>query len=104
MAQLMAEAARILGFGSRVVSGYLYDPSLTRIGSSNRGSTHAWTEVYVPGAGWIAFDPTNRSVGGHNLVPTATARDIQQVMPVTGNYFGTSNTEMSVDVKVLEEA
>jgi transglutaminase-like putative cysteine protease len=67
MATLLAEAARLLGFGSRIASGYLYDPDLRRVGSAGFGSTHAWVEIYVPGAGWITFDPTNQNVGGHNL-------------------------------------
>ena len=62
IATLMAEAARHLGFGARLVSGYLWDPSRDRVGSTSGGSTHAWTEIYVPGAGWIALDPTNGSV------------------------------------------
>jgi transglutaminase-like putative cysteine protease len=67
MATLLAEAARLLGFGSRIASGYLYDPDLRRVGSAGFGSTHAWVEIYVPGAGWITFDPTNQNVGGHKL-------------------------------------
>ena len=63
-AVLFVEAARSLGFGARIVSGYLYNPDQDRLGSDGAGSTHAWAEVYVPGAGWITFDPTNRSVGG----------------------------------------
>jgi transglutaminase-like putative cysteine protease len=59
------EAARSLGFGARIVSGYLYNPDQKL--ARDAGSTHAWAEVYVPGAGWITFDPTNRSVGGFNL-------------------------------------
>jgi hypothetical protein len=45
----------------------------------------------VPGAGWITFDPTNRSVGGFNLIPVAVARDIRQVMPVAGSFAGTTD-------------
>ena len=81
-AMLFAEAVRTLGFGARIVSGYLYNPNQDRTGSAGAGSTHAWAEVYVPGAGWITFDPTNRSVGGFNLIPVAVARDIRQAMPV----------------------
>ncbi|MCK1667730.1 transglutaminase family protein [Bradyrhizobium sp. 153] len=100
MATLSVEAARILGFGSRIVSGYLYDPDMSRVGSAGSGSTHAWAEVYVPGAGWITFDPTNRSVGGHNLIPVAVARDIRQVMPVSGSYLGSTYSKMTVEVTV----
>lgn len=62
-AVLFVEAARGLGFGARIVSGYLYTPDRNRIGSNDAGSTHAWAEVFIPGAGWITFDPTNRNVG-----------------------------------------
>jgi transglutaminase-like putative cysteine protease len=66
------------------------------------GSTHAWAEVFVPGAGWITFDPTNRSVGNFNLIPVAVARDIRQAMPVTGSFVGMPDDfqEMSVEVLV----
>ena len=86
---LFVEAARSLGFGARIVSGYLYNPDQSSVGSAGAGSTHAWAEVYVPGAGWITFDPTNRSVGGFNLIPVAVARDIRQAMPVSGSFVGT---------------
>lgn len=48
-AVLFAEAARTLGFGARLVSGYLFDPSAELTGSAGAGSTHAWVEVFVPG-------------------------------------------------------
>ena len=101
-AVLLAEAARLLGFGARVVSGYLYDPAQNMTGSAGEGSTHAWTEIYVPGAGWITFDPTNRIVGGKNLIPVAVARNIEQIMPVSGNFTGRPEAfeEMSVAVHV----
>jgi transglutaminase-like putative cysteine protease len=99
---LFTEACRSLGFGARIVSGYLYDPNDDLVGTTAAGSTHAWAEVYVPGAGWITFDPTNRSVGGTNLIPVAVARDIHQVMPVTGSFTGDGNAfrDMSVEVSV----
>jgi transglutaminase-like putative cysteine protease len=101
-ATLFAEAVRTLGFGARVVSGYLLDPAQGLVGSAGPGSTHAWAEVYVPGAGWITFDPTNRSVGNANLIPVAVARDIRQIMPVSGSYFGSDDAflDMSVEVSV----
>jgi len=102
LAVLFAEAARCLGFGARLVSGYLFNSSEGITGSSGPGSTHAWTEVYVPGAGWITFDPTNRSVGGFNLIPVAVARDIKQVMPIAGSFVGMTDAfgGMSVEVRV----
>lgn len=101
-AVLFVDAVRSLGFGARIVSGYLYDADHTAMGSAGSGSTHAWAEVYIPGAGWITFDPTNRSVGGFNLVPVAVGRDIRQTMPVTGSFIGDveSFEGMEVHVKV----
>ena len=101
-AVLFVEAARSLGFGARIVSGYLYNPDRHLTGSNGAGSTHAWAEVFVPGAGWITFDPTNRSVGGANLIPVAVARDIRQAMPVTGSFTGMTDAfqDMQVEVSV----
>ena len=99
-AVLFVEAARWLGFGARLVSGYLHDPDLELVGSSDAGSTHAWAEVFVPGAGWIAFDPTNRSVGGAHLVPVAVARDIRQAIPVSGSFAGPVDALQRLEVEV----
>ncbi len=99
-AVLFAEAARTLGFGARLVSGYFYDPFGTQLGMMAAGSTHAWAEVFVPGAGWIPFDPTNRSVGSANLIPVAVARNISQVAPVTGSFHGRNADLLSMDVEV----
>ncbi|MCC5967984.1 MAG: transglutaminase family protein [Natronohydrobacter sp.] len=102
IAVLFAEAVRTLGFGARIVSGYLFDAARDLIGSAGTGSTHAWVEVFVPGAGWISFDPTNRSMGSANLIPVAAARHITQVAPVTGSFHGRPGDllEMSVHVTV----
>jgi transglutaminase-like putative cysteine protease len=100
-AVLLAEAARSLGFGARIVTGYLYNPNETLIGSNGLGSTHAWTEIFVPGAGWIAFDPTNRSVGGSNLIPVAVVRDIRQAAPVAGSFIGSSDAFAGMSAEVF---
>jgi len=100
-AVLFAEAARSLGFGARIVSGYLYNPDRQSVGSSDAGSTHAWAEVFVPGAGWITFDPTNRSVGGFNLIPVAVVRDIRQAVPVSGSFIGATGAFAGMSVEVL---
>ena len=99
-AVLFVDAVRSLGFGARIVSGYLYDPNLDAVGSAGAGSTHAWAEVYVPGAGWIMFDPTNRSVGGFNLIPVAVARHIRQTMPVSGSFVGDAAAFEALEVAV----
>lgn len=104
-AVLFAEAARSLGLGARVVSGYLFNPDETSVGVSGSGSTHAWAEVFLPGAGWITFDPTNRSIGGFNLIPVAVARDIAQVVPVAGSFVGSTDVfrGMTVSVSVTDD-
>ncbi len=103
-AVLFVEAARCLGFGARIVSGYLYNPDQSLAGSSGAGSTHAWAEVFAPGAGWITFDPTNRCVGNFNLIPVAVARDIRQAMPVAGSFIGTAEAFQGMSVEVLVAA
>ena len=84
-----------------IVSGYLFNPALQETDST----THAWAEVFVPGAGWITFDPTNRQLGGFNLVPVAVARDLSQAMPVIGTYVGAGGDQSSltVGVRVTEQ-
>ncbi|WP_425332522.1 transglutaminase family protein [Candidatus Rhodoblastus alkanivorans] len=99
-AVLFVEAARCLGFGARIVSGYLHGAEPGTNGSADAGSTHAWAEIYVPGAGWITFDPTNRSFGGFNLIPVAVARDIRQAMPVAGSFVGASDAFIGMAVQV----
>jgi len=99
-AVLFAEAARTLGFGARIVSGYLFDPQRSLTGSTGAGSTHAWVEVFAPGAGWIAFDPTNRTVGSGNLIAVAAARHITQVAPVTGSFQGDQDDLIAMTVEV----
>jgi transglutaminase-like putative cysteine protease len=96
-AVLFVEAARSLGFGARIVSGYIYNPEREK----DVGTTHAWAEVFVPGAGWITFDPTNRGVGGFNLIPVAVARDISQAMPVAGSFTGMTDAYRGMSVEVV---
>jgi transglutaminase-like putative cysteine protease len=71
------------------------------VGSADAGSTHAWAEIFVPGAGWITFDPANNGVGGFNLIPVAAARDIRQAMPVIGSFVGTTDAFQAMAVEVL---
>jgi transglutaminase-like putative cysteine protease len=103
-ALLMIEAVRSLGLAARFVTGYLYDPALDGRGSrlAGAGSTHAWVQVYLPGAGWIEFDPTNGLIGGPHLIRVGVARDPKQAIPLEGSYRGAAADfiEMAVEVKV----
>ena len=106
LALLMIEALRALGLAARFVSGYLYVP--TRDGPRYRGggSTHAWAQVYLPGAGWVELDPTNAIVGNRDLIRVAVARDPAQAVPLSGSYYGAANDflDMTVEVRVRSEA
>ncbi len=66
------------------------------------GTTHAWAEIFVPGPGWVAFDPTHGTVGSPDLIRVAVARDIHQIVPVSGSYLGAPDDYlgMTVDVTV----
>ena len=105
-ALLFIEAARSLGFGARFVSGYLYDPALDGGAAvQGAGATHAWTEIYLPGAGWVEFDPTNGSIAGENLIRVAVTRDPAQASPIGGTFSGAADyLRMEVDVTVRAEA
>jgi transglutaminase-like putative cysteine protease len=96
-AVLFIEAARCLGFGARVVSGYLYSPSTAAIGA---GTTHAWADIYVPGSGWIAYDPTNGTIDSSDLIRVAVTRDISQAVPVAGSFVGALDSYLGMTVEV----
>ena len=105
-AVLMMEAVRSLGLAARFVSGYLYVPEGRRGERVGGGATHAWLEVYVPGAGWIEFDPTNGIVGNHDLIRVAVARDPRQAVPISGTWTGfpSDHHGMEVEVEVIAES
>ena len=100
-ATLMMEAARSLGLAARFVTGYL-NVSDRPAGQPylGGGATHAWCQVYLPGAGWVEFDPTNGIVGRRNLVRVAVARDAKQAIPLHGSYFGKASAFEGMDVSV----
>ncbi len=104
-ALLMMEAARTLGLAARFVSGYLYD-EMAADAMVGGGATHAWCAVYLPGAGWVEFDPTNGLVAGRNLIRVCAARTPEQAVPVAGGFIGAASdsTGMTVDVSVTVEA
>jgi transglutaminase-like putative cysteine protease len=106
-AVLLIEAARSLGFGARIVTGYLYNPSVDGRSTAaiGAGTTHAWADIYVPGSGWIAYDPTNGTIGGDNLIRVAVTRDISQAIPIAGSFIGAPDSYlgMTVDVAVVSQ-
>jgi transglutaminase-like putative cysteine protease len=105
-ALLMIEAVRSLGLAARFVSGYVYVPDRDDPGVLGGGATHAWAQVYLPGAGWVEFDPTNGIVGNRDLIRVAVARNPEQATPLGGTYDGAAAdfAGMTVEVKVTTEA
>ncbi|MBV8190637.1 MAG: transglutaminase family protein [Alphaproteobacteria bacterium] len=109
-ALLMMEGARAFGLAARFITGYLYDPALDETvgGKPNPAFAHAWTEVYLPGAGWVEFDPTNGIIGSERLIRVAVARHPEQAMPIKGTFTGAPdvkvNTQIDVHVKSLAAA
>jgi transglutaminase-like putative cysteine protease len=102
-AMLMIEAARSLGFAARFASGYLavpFDDPTDLTSGSARGSTHAWAELYLPGTGWIDFDPTIGSVGKFGLVTVAVVRDPYQAIPLHGTFIGFPTDHLGMEVQV----
>jgi transglutaminase-like putative cysteine protease len=102
-ALLMMEAVRRLGIATRFVSGYLYDPALDGgMGNSTvgAGATHAWLQAYLPGAGWVPFDPTNNLLGGNQLIRVGVARDPSQAAPISGSWYGEADDYLGLTVNV----
>jgi transglutaminase-like putative cysteine protease len=97
-AALFMEASRHLGLAARFVSGYLHAPAT----EAGPGATHAWAEVYLPGAGWKGFDPTGGEVAGGRHIPVAVARHPERVPPVAGSFRGAEDSapRLQVDVRV----
>lgn len=95
---LMMEAVRALGLAARFVTGYLYEAGGE--GSVGGGATHAWVAVYVPGAGWVEYDPTNGLVAGENLIRVGATRAPEQAVPVGGGYVGKAADFDSLTVDV----
>ena len=107
-AVLMIEAVRSLGLAARFVSGYIFIPSKNAGRTVDEGATqvvgggatHAWMQVYLPGAGWIDFDPTNSIIGNRNLIRVAVAWDSKEVLPLWGTFAGKASSFLGMDVTV----
>ena len=103
LAMLMIEALRSLGIAARFVSGYLHVASNDHV---TGGNTHAWVQAYVPGPGWVDFDPSSGMVGNQNLVRVAAVHEPREAIPLQGTWVGSSSDHlaMKVSVKVAASA
>ncbi|QKF77230.1 transglutaminase family protein [Arcobacter defluvii] len=97
-AYLFMEAVKCLGLATRFVSGYLYAPLM----SHEVGSTHAWAEVYIPGGGWIGFDPTIGEIVGKDHISVAVSRLPDNISPISGSFVGSSGSSLNVGVWVTK--
>jgi transglutaminase-like putative cysteine protease len=95
-ATLMLETCRCWGLAARFASGYM-ECEATEAGGA---STHAWTEVYLPGAGWKGFDPTSGIMTGAQHVTVAVSRNPENAAPVAGSFSGPSNAFQGIQVDV----
>jgi transglutaminase-like putative cysteine protease len=93
-AVFMMEAARHWGFAARFVTGYI------QMAAGQHGATHAWTEVYIPGAGWRGFDPTNNKLAGSEHISVAVAREQDKASPLSGSWRGASDAFAGMEVSV----
>jgi len=95
---LFMATCRSIGIPSRYVCGYVYDAK--RGGILGSHASHAWSEVWIPGFGWLGLDPTNKRIVDDNYVASALGRDFRDATPIRGSYWGTGDREMRVTVHI----
>jgi transglutaminase-like putative cysteine protease len=85
VAVLAAEMLRRMGLAARLTSGYLRESDAET--KRSEGSLHAWTEVFLPGAGWIGLDATNGVFCNHNFIGAAVGITPADVTPISGAFY-----------------
>jgi len=103
LAMLMIAVLRSRGIAARFVSGYLHLPDADDDDLTG-GNTHAWVQVYVPGPGWVDFDPSSGVVGNQNLIRVAVAHHPRHAIPLQGTWFGNASDHMAMKVAVKVKA
>ncbi|MFT3844530.1 MAG: transglutaminase family protein [Lacibacter sp.] len=96
-AHVLLQLLRTIGIPSRYVSGYICP---NKNGMRGEGATHAWVEVWVPGAGWTGIDPTNNVWATTDHVKLAVGRNFDDCTPLKGTFKGQAKQMLSVYVSV----
>jgi transglutaminase-like putative cysteine protease len=106
LAVLMIAALRARGIAARFVSGYVHlpDDEGDEDDELTGGNTHAWVQVYVPGPGWVDFDPSGGVVGNQNLIRVAVAQNPREAIPLQGTWFGAASDHVAMQVAVKVKA
>jgi transglutaminase-like putative cysteine protease len=92
---------RQINIPARYVSGYICP---NQNGMRGEGATHAWIEAFIPGNGWVGFDPTNNCVADDLHVRLAVGRNFSDCSPVKGTYKGAAGQTLEVGVSVSYES
>ena len=92
---MQIQLLRQLGIAARFVSGYYFIESESAV-----HDLHAWVEVYIPGAGWLGFDPSHGAVAGSSHIPVCSSAYHQSTMPVTGSFRGDANSTIRVSLSI----
>jgi transglutaminase-like putative cysteine protease len=99
-AVLLAAALRAQGFAARLVSGFLWESASDPAECKADGALHAWTEVFLPGAGWVGMDPSNGVFVDHHYLATAVGVSASDIAPVSGLYFGERPVPHELETKL----
>ena len=106
LAVLMIAALRARGIAARFVSGYVHlaDDMPDDEDDATGGNTHAWMQVYVPGPGWVDFDPSSGLMGNQNLIRVAVAYHPREAIPLQGTWYGSASDHLAMKVAVKVKA
>ncbi len=96
-AVLMIAACKALGLAARFVSGYCYGSEL------QAHELHAWVEVYLPGAGWRGFDPTEGRIADFHYIALASSAQAELINPIRGGFRGNAVSSLNTFVAIRQK-
>jgi transglutaminase-like putative cysteine protease len=111
VAVLMIAVLRSRGIAARFVSGYVHlvddendENEVAKADEIARGNTHAWVQVYLPGPGWVDFDPAAGVTGNQNLIRVAAVQHPREAIPLQGTWYGSPSDHLAMNVAVRVRA